>query len=48
VVDGAQAGAWDVIGDVPGGDALFDLPDGFMQFTFMGAIEYDASHRSDR
>ena len=42
------SGTYDVIGDVPGGDALFDLPDGYMQFTFEGMIAYQASDRSHR
>jgi hypothetical protein len=42
------SGTWDVIGDVPGGDALFELPDGYMQFTFEGMIAYKASDRSHK
>jgi hypothetical protein len=40
------SGWWATVGDVPGGDALFGLPDGSMQFTFGGRIAYDASDRS--
>lgn len=40
------SGSWMTVGDVPGGDALFGLPDGFMTFTFGGRIAYDASDRS--
>lgn len=35
-----------IIGDVPGGDALFGLPDGLAEISFHGGIMYDASHRS--
>lgn len=40
------SGSWEVVGDVPGGDALFGLPDGYMEFTFDGKIAYAASDRS--
>jgi len=40
------SGSLDVVGDVPGGDGLFGLPDGFDQWTFEGRIAYDASDRS--
>jgi hypothetical protein len=53
VVDGsgrfanaAGSGSIDGVGDVPGGDALFGLPDGAAQFDFRGEIAYDASDRS--
>ncbi len=39
-------GWFDVVGDVPGGDALFGLPDGFDLWTIGGSIAYDASDRS--
>lgn len=42
------SGTWDVVGDVPGGDALFGLPDGYMQFEFEGMIAYRASDRSQK
>lgn len=42
------SGSWGVLGDVPGGDALFGLPDGYMEFTFDGMITYAASDRSHR
>lgn len=53
VVDGtgrfthATGSGWfDVVGDVPGGDTLFGLPDGFDRWSFGGTIAYDASDRS--
>jgi hypothetical protein len=39
-------GWFDVVGDVPGGDALFGLPDGFDRWEFGGRITYDASDRT--
>lgn len=42
------SGSWTALGDIPGGDALFDLPDGYMSFDFAGRIAYDASDRSRR
>ncbi|MDH4044951.1 MAG: hypothetical protein OEY20_14090 [Gemmatimonadota bacterium] len=42
----AGSGWLDVVGDVPGGDALFGLPDGFDRWSFGGRITYDASDRS--
>jgi len=43
----ATGSGWlDVVGDVPGGDALFGLPDGFDRWEFGGTIAYDASDRS--
>jgi hypothetical protein len=41
------SGSMDGIGDIPGGDALFGLPDGAAQFNFKGRIAYDASDRSN-
>ncbi len=40
------SGSMDGIGDIPGGDTVFDLPDGAAVFNFAGTIDYDASHRS--
>lgn len=42
------SGSLDIVGDVPGGDAVFGLPDGMMQTHFDGTIVYDASDRSQR
>jgi len=43
----ATGSGWlDVVGDVPGGDALFGLPDGFDRWELGGTIAYDASDRS--
>lgn len=39
-------GSMDGIGDILGGDALFNLPDGAAMFNFSGAIAYNASDRS--
>jgi len=44
--DAAGSGSMDGVGDIPGGEALFGLPDGFAQFDFRGSIAYDASNRS--
>lgn len=41
------SGWFDVVGDVPGGDALFGLPDGFDRWEFGGRVVYDASDRSE-
>ena len=53
VVDGSGrfanatgSGSMDGVGDIPGGEALFGLPDGTVMFNFMGRIAYDASDRS--
>ncbi|MEN8239820.1 MAG: hypothetical protein ABFR53_11555 [Actinomycetota bacterium] len=40
------AGTLHGFGDIPGGEALFGLPDGLAQFNFSGRIAYDASDRS--
>lgn len=40
------SGWFDVVGDVPGGDQLFGLPDGFDRWAFGGTIAYKASDRS--
>jgi hypothetical protein len=42
------SGTWEVIGDVPGGETLFGLPDGYMQFDFDGMIAYHASDRAQK
>lgn len=42
------SGSMDGVGDIPGGDALFDLPDGAAQLNFVGKIAYDASDRSEK
>lgn len=39
-------GTLDGVGDIPNGEAIFDLPDGIAQFNFNGKIAYDASDRS--
>ena len=41
------SGSIDGVGDIPGGDALFGLPDGGARFTFTGEIADDASDRAD-
>lgn len=41
------SGWFDLVGDVPGGDDLFGLPDGFDRWAFGGRIAYDGSDRSD-
>lgn len=41
------SGTMDIVGDIPGGDALFGLPDGYARFNFAGYIAYDASDRSN-
>jgi hypothetical protein len=35
------------VGDIPGGDALFGLPDGGDRYNFTGKIAYNASDRSN-
>ncbi len=35
-------------GDVPDGEAIFDIPDGLAQFNFNGTIAYDASDRANK
>jgi hypothetical protein len=40
------SGTMDGVGDIPGGDALFGLPDGYARFNFAGDINYNASNRS--
>ena len=36
----------DGVGDIPGGDAMFGLPDGYVRFNSAGDINYNASNRS--
>jgi hypothetical protein len=42
------SGSWSVVGDIPGGDELFGLPDGWMKIDLTGRIAYTASDRSER
>ena len=41
------SGSLDGVGDIPGGEALFGLPDGFAEFNLRGEIAYDASNRTN-
>lgn len=43
----ASGQGWlDTVGDIPGGDVLFGLPDGLARFDFGGTIAYRASDRA--
>lgn len=44
----AGSGSWTVVGDIPGGDELFGLPQGWMKIDLAGRISYTASDRSGR